>query len=82
MLLRCRTDANRTDRHRNVPDTPAMRRFKRVLASHRRIDAALAEATVDALDAGEKQIELARLMGRSREYVRLLVEAERKRRQS
>ena len=65
-----------------MPDTPTMRRFKRTLAAHRRSEAALAAATVDAIEAGDKQIELARLMGRSREYVRLLVEAERKRRET
>lgn len=81
MQLRCHTDANRTDRPVTVSDTPTMRRFKRALTAQRKAEAALAAATVDAIDAGDKQIELARLMGRSREYVRLLVDAERKRRQ-
>ena len=82
MQLRCREDANRLSRQANVPDTPTMRRFKRLFAAHQRSEAALAAGILDAIDAGDKQIDIARHMGRSREYVRLLVEAERKRRAS
>lgn len=81
MLVKRRVNANGTDRRMNVPDSPTMRRVKRALTANRRTEATLAAAIADAIDAGDKQIEIARAIGRSREYVRLLVDEERKRRQ-
>lgn len=62
-----------------MPDTPTMRRVKRAHAANQRTEAALEAAIVDAIAAGDKQIEVARAVGRSREYIRLLVEAARTR---
>lgn len=80
MQLRCRANANKTSRQADVPDTPTMRRIKRALAANRRTEATLAAAITDGIAAGDKQIEIAQVIGRSREYVRLLVDEERKRR--
>lgn len=82
MLVRGSANANRTDKQVNVADSPTMRRIKRALAANRRTEATLAAAITDGIEAGDKQIEIARVIGRSREYVRLLVEEERKRRQN
>lgn len=81
MLVRGHADANGTDRQYNVADSPTMRRIKRALAANRRTEATLAAAIADGIEAGDKQIDIAHVIGRSREYVRLLVEEERKRRQ-
>jgi hypothetical protein len=62
-------------------DSPAMRRLKQATANRKRAVTTERAAILEAHDAGEKQIDIAAVIGRSREHVRLLVEEEKKRRQ-
>jgi hypothetical protein len=55
-----------------VPESPIMRRIKRAAAAKRRIDAELDRLVVEAVEARENQTDIARIIGRSREHVRLV----------
>lgn len=61
---------------RAVPeDSDEMRRLKLAVAARKRAVAAETAAVLAAVQAGEKQVEVARVIGRSREHVRLLLRA-------
>jgi Fe2+ or Zn2+ uptake regulation protein len=62
-------------------DSPAMRRLKQATANRKRAVTAERVAILEALAAGEKQGNVANVIGRSREHIRLLVAEEAKRRQ-
>ena len=55
-------------------DSPAMRRLKQAVAARKRAVTAETAAVIAAVEAGEKQTEIARVLGRSREHVRLLMQ--------
>lgn len=58
-------------------DSDQVRRLKLAVAARRRAESAETRAVLDAVDAGVSQVDVARILGRSREYVRLLINRER-----
>jgi hypothetical protein len=55
-----------------MPDSPEMRELKLAAAAYRRADERQRAAILAAVDAKENQSDIARIVGRSREYVRLV----------
>jgi hypothetical protein len=54
-------------------DSEAMRRLKLAVSTRRRAETSETAAVLAALEAGETQVDVARVLGRSREHVRLLL---------
>ncbi len=58
---------------RLVVDTDEVRRLRLAVAARRRAETAETAAVVAALESGTPQTEVARIIGRSREHIRLLM---------